>query len=347
MFEGIRLRSTFTNEDSSATSDVASCDYYAHVLLAYKDDVLRATIEVGCGLRDSAIADIIKISFYKEVQIHGEVSLSEHVAALVVHPDHRVKQKRLQMFAEKNSFELQWMDKDMVKSRRGLAVCGQPKLKSPSACPRQAELDRLSFCLSTGIPILEGNFQYNSLEVVWEEPQSSTPWTYTKVSLRQVGSYVWHSVDAENDKLTSYGDTYYPYKAPIKACIVKGLTLGKYEARISAKNMAGKWGDWGRVSSVPATCMLPGGYKVGDTVYSLVSRTHSKDANKNIIYGSKGEVTGYANEPNQGIKVEVRFESGWLIEVGIESITKTVTPVRRPVPPVRRPVTSVAALARP
>ena len=98
MFEGIRLRSTFTNKDSSATSDVASCDYYAHdiVLLAYKDDVLRATIEVGCGLRDSAIADSIKIYFYKEVQIHGEVSLSEHVAALVVHPGHQDEQERLQ-----------------------------------------------------------------------------------------------------------------------------------------------------------------------------------------------------------------------------------------------------------
>ena len=55
------------------------------------------------------------------------------------------------MFAEKNSFELQWMDEDMVKSRRGLAICGQPKLNS------------------TDKP--------DSLEVVWEEPQSSTPWT--------------------------------------------------------------------------------------------------------------------------------------------------------------------------
>ena len=88
------------------------------------------------------------------------------------------------------------------------------------------------------------------------------------MSLRQVGSPDWHSVDAENDKLTS--DAYYPYKAPIKACIVKGLTPGKYEARISAKNMAGSWGARS-TPSARATCMLPDGYKVGDTVYSLVS----------------------------------------------------------------------------
>ena len=71
---------------------------------------------------------------------------------------------------------------------------------------------------------------------------------------------------------------------------------------------------------------LPGGYKVGDTVYSLISNTHSKDTNKSVVPGSKGKVTGRADEPNQRTEVEVRFESGWFTDINLESVTKTVPP---------------------
>ena len=71
---------------------------------------------------------------------------------------------------------------------------------------------------------------------------------------------------------------------------------------------------------------LPGGYKVGDTVYSLISHAHSKDTNKSVVPGSKGKVTGRADEPNQRTEVEVRFESGWFTDIDLESVTKTVPP---------------------
>ena len=81
---------------------------------------------------------------------------------------------------------------------------------------------------------------------------------------------------------------------------------------------------------------LPGGYKVGDTVYSLVSRLNfdldsdsdSEDAPPNVVPGSKGKVTGPAllshyDEPNQATDVGVRFELGGSTDMTIKNITKT------------------------
>ena len=68
---------------------------------------------------------------------------------------------------------------------------------------------------------------------------------------------------------------------------------------------------------------LPGGYKVGDTVYSLVSWADRNDTSKSIVPGGKGKVTGRVDEPNQGTKVEVRFESGMFGDLGLKNVIKT------------------------
>ena len=70
---------------------------------------------------------------------------------------------------------------------------------------------------------------------------------------------------------------------------------------------------------------LPGGYQVGDTVYSKVKSSHPKDAKKNIVPGNKGQVTGRADEPNHTTKVEVRFETDLFLDFRLESISKTVS----------------------
>lgn len=76
---------------------------------------------------------------------------------------------------------------------------------------------------------------------------------------------------------------------------------------------------------------LLGGYKVGDIVYSLVSRDNfdldsdsdSEDAPPNVVPGSKGNVTDPAllshyDEPNQATEVGVWFKLGGSTDMPIK-----------------------------
>ena len=51
--KGVRLRSTFVDGNSSASSVVATCEQYCHVLMKYKDKELRAVVDIALvGFRD-------------------------------------------------------------------------------------------------------------------------------------------------------------------------------------------------------------------------------------------------------------------------------------------------------
>jgi len=108
ILRNVRLRTTFTALDSSAKPDeVASCDYYAHVLAKYTDEELKATLQVGGGVLPSVKSQALKT--YKEVQIHGDVHLSQHVATMVVHPESEHHKARLGKLAAAHGFDVVYM----------------------------------------------------------------------------------------------------------------------------------------------------------------------------------------------------------------------------------------------
>eukprot|EP01061_Rhynchopus_euleeides_P012260 TRINITY_DN2190_c0_g1_i5.p1 TRINITY_DN2190_c0_g1~~TRINITY_DN2190_c0_g1_i5.p1 ORF type:complete len:690 (+),score=149.60 TRINITY_DN2190_c0_g1_i5:276-2345(+) len=81
--KGCRLRTTFADQDTSHSGCVvASCEFYAHVLMRFSDDELRGVLEVANGLRAGHVSDLISV--YKEVQIHGEISLAHNIDMLMV-----------------------------------------------------------------------------------------------------------------------------------------------------------------------------------------------------------------------------------------------------------------------
>lgn len=83
VLKNVRLRTTFADQDSSsASASLATCEYYSHVLTHYTDAELKAVMEVALGR--SAWRPSTSMGSYKEVQIHGEVRLKDHVECLVV-----------------------------------------------------------------------------------------------------------------------------------------------------------------------------------------------------------------------------------------------------------------------
>ena len=86
----VRGRCTSTNGDSfdPASLPVGTLANYGHLLAKYTDGELGALLEVACGdapaVRVFGQADTHLLSVYKEVQIHGRVSLGEDVEAVVV-----------------------------------------------------------------------------------------------------------------------------------------------------------------------------------------------------------------------------------------------------------------------
>ena len=80
----VRVRATFASADSSTPgvrAVLAACEHCAHVLNAYPDADLAASIDVGCGRRATGRSSRL-ITMNKEMQIHGPVELSRHVEAL-------------------------------------------------------------------------------------------------------------------------------------------------------------------------------------------------------------------------------------------------------------------------
>jgi hypothetical protein len=108
----VRLRTSFADCDTSSMNAVlSSCEHYCHVLVKYTDIELNAALDVVLNRKRYVNSDVIAI--YKEVQIHGPVSLSENVEALVVNPVNRENiglVENINKLGEKYGFDIQWMD---------------------------------------------------------------------------------------------------------------------------------------------------------------------------------------------------------------------------------------------
>ena len=83
----VRLRTTFTDSDSSNSdgTDVATSEFYAHVLMRYSNAELQAVLRVA-QTAESRIRGCNSSSFgqYKEAQIHGPLRIKQDVLALSV-----------------------------------------------------------------------------------------------------------------------------------------------------------------------------------------------------------------------------------------------------------------------
>lgn len=108
----VRLRTTFASADTSLVSvKLASCEYYANILNVYSDSELKSIIDVSTRRKAWLSSNVI--TNYKEVQIHGPVSLSENVECIVVNERHRSNVnmiKDLDTFIKNNNCNLIWMD---------------------------------------------------------------------------------------------------------------------------------------------------------------------------------------------------------------------------------------------
>lgn len=94
LLRNVRLRTTFSAKDSGGIQieELATIDYYAHVLEQYADAELRAAVEVGTHRAPGRDSNVILS--YKEAQIHGEVCLAEHVELIMANPSLRGERHR-------------------------------------------------------------------------------------------------------------------------------------------------------------------------------------------------------------------------------------------------------------
>jgi len=207
VLKGVRLRTTFTPEDSSAMcKQVACCDYYAHVLAMYTDNELKACLRVGSG--EERALDSSILMKYKEAQIHGDICLSKHVFALVVHPYRRALQARLETFTAENNIVLIWIPAD--EAHWPAVPSGAPKVTAVS--------------------------DSGTLHISWDTLfQSTSKISWFSVHVRQLGARVWHYVDARTKRIIKTGKST-AFGGDTTACTVLGVEGGKsYEAKVVAK----------------------------------------------------------------------------------------------------------------
>eukprot|EP01064_Diplonema_japonicum_P007195 TRINITY_DN14894_c0_g1_i2.p1 TRINITY_DN14894_c0_g1~~TRINITY_DN14894_c0_g1_i2.p1 ORF type:complete len:381 (+),score=76.01 TRINITY_DN14894_c0_g1_i2:41-1183(+) len=110
--KSVRLRCSFVDQDSSSTScELACCEWYAHVCNAFTKAELKAILQVGNKILPFESSSCI--STYKEVQIHGEISLSQNIERVVVatrHKKHPNVIKDLKEFCKKQGCTYVFMD---------------------------------------------------------------------------------------------------------------------------------------------------------------------------------------------------------------------------------------------
>ena len=108
----VRLRTTFASADTSmATVKLSCCEHYVNVMNEYSESELKAILDVAT--RRVPYHDSSVIATYKEVQIHGPVSLTDNVECIVVNQRHRTDKnmnKLLRQFIDINKCNMIWMD---------------------------------------------------------------------------------------------------------------------------------------------------------------------------------------------------------------------------------------------
>jgi hypothetical protein len=124
LLRGTRLRTTFSAMDSAGiqSDDLATVDYYAHVLNMFSDDELKKVLQVGSLTIPGA--DSAVLQSYKEAQIHGEVRLNEHIELIMAHPNlERVEGgfHMLKALAKRCHADVMWIE-DSIDLRPGTRV---------------------------------------------------------------------------------------------------------------------------------------------------------------------------------------------------------------------------------
>lgn len=113
LLRNVRLRTTFSATDSAGMSldDLATVDYYAHVLNQYSDAELADVIRVSS--RKQFVANADSVQAYKEAQIHGEILLDTHIELIMVHPSLKndlLVRQALDMLAHRGKLSVGWIE---------------------------------------------------------------------------------------------------------------------------------------------------------------------------------------------------------------------------------------------
>lgn len=127
LLRNVRHRVTLTSFDTSVlvedaahmkSAPLGTLDFYAHVVEEYKDSEFCAALKVGT--RRSSACDSSVIESCKEVQIHGDVKLSEHVELVMVNP--ALRSKSLNTVIEKLAASCKarfiWLEESVPQSLR-------------------------------------------------------------------------------------------------------------------------------------------------------------------------------------------------------------------------------------
>jgi Protein of unknown function (DUF3626) len=112
VLQNTRLRTTFACSDTGGGSaQLATCEYYAHVLERFADEELKGLYQVASGVVKNH-KNFQGSGNYREIQIHGPLRLDRDVACIVANPRYR-KNKHittlLQRFVDKFHCDLLWM----------------------------------------------------------------------------------------------------------------------------------------------------------------------------------------------------------------------------------------------
>jgi len=146
VLQGVRLRATLSSRDSAYLDAprLAVPEYCAHVLLEYSDDELREVLRVaaaGCTLngicKDS---QSLRSARYKEVQVHGEVSLHFHVERLVANPQHRLDCTRaeyLEGLCRQHGWTLGWQDAEQSCVEAAVVAASTSAVLGPANAVRR------------------------------------------------------------------------------------------------------------------------------------------------------------------------------------------------------------------
>lgn len=93
LLRNVRLRTTFARKDTSgvgSANEMATCEYYVHILEGFADEELKQAYEVANGdRRYIEVEQGGRRSTYREVQIHGEVRFDSDVSCFVIHPSYK------------------------------------------------------------------------------------------------------------------------------------------------------------------------------------------------------------------------------------------------------------------
>ncbi len=104
----VRLRTSFASKDTGGgTAQLASCEWYAHVLAEYSDPELADVVSVATKAKRCVSS--ARITSYKEVQYHGPLEFARDVEALVVngrHASDKAMMKMAQEFCTNNNCNL-------------------------------------------------------------------------------------------------------------------------------------------------------------------------------------------------------------------------------------------------